>query len=40
VLGYASELLADARRAGPDTLHAAVAAVYLLINDDGSMDTA
>ena len=39
-LGYASELLADARRAGPDTLHAAVAAVYLLINDDGSMDTA
>ncbi|EWM13114.1 AAA family ATPase [Kutzneria sp. 744] len=40
VLAHASELLADARRAGPETLHAAIAAVYLLINDDGSMDTA
>jgi DNA-binding CsgD family transcriptional regulator len=40
VLAHASELLADARRAGPETLHAAIAAVYLLINDDGSVDTA
>jgi DNA-binding CsgD family transcriptional regulator len=39
----ASELLADARLADPDgtgNVHAAIAAVYLLINDDCDIDTA
>jgi DNA-binding CsgD family transcriptional regulator len=38
-----SQLLADARRADPDlsgSLHAAVAASYLLLNGDGDVDTA